>query len=63
LYWDEDGLVIVYKRLGEGIFHWPAVAEGQASVALRAAKLAMLLDGLDWPQARRRRRYHRPATG
>jgi transposase len=63
LYWDEDGFVIVYKRLEEGTFRWPAVAAGQASVALRAAELAMLLDGIDWSQARRGRRYHRPATG
>jgi transposase len=63
LYWDEDGFVIVYKRLEEGAFHWPAVAAGQRSVAVRAAELAMLLDGMDWPSARRSRRYHRPATG
>ena len=62
LYWDEDGYVIVYKRLEEGVFHWPAVAEGQPSVTLRAAELAMLLDGIDWSQAQRDRRYHRLAT-
>ena len=62
LYWDEDGYVLVYKRLEEGTFAWPAAA-GQASVTLRAAELAMLLDGIDWATARRRRRYHRPATG
>ena len=39
LYWDEDGFVIVYKRLEQGTFRWPAVAEGQASVTLRAAEL------------------------
>ena len=63
LYWDEDGFVIVYKRLEEGTFRWPVVAEGQAGVTLRAAELTMLLDGIDWQQARRSRRYHRPATG
>ena len=63
LYWDEYGFVIVYKRLEEGTFRWPAVSAGQPSVALRAAELAMLLDGVDWSQARRGRRYHRPATG
>jgi len=63
LYWDEDGFVIVYKRLEQGTFPWPVVAEGQTSVTLRAAELAMLLDGIDWQSARRSRRYHRPATG
>ena len=63
LYWDEDGFVIVYKRLEQGTFRWPVVAEDQASVTLRAAELTMLLDGIDWQQARRSRRYHRPATG
>ena len=62
LYWDEDGFVIVYKRLEEGVFHWPATAAGQTSVALRAAELAVLLDGIDWSKAQRGRRYHRPAT-
>jgi len=41
---------------------FPAAAEGQAGVTLRAAELAMLLDGIDWSKARRGRRYHRPAT-
>ncbi|MBV8398629.1 MAG: IS66 family insertion sequence element accessory protein TnpB [Acetobacteraceae bacterium] len=63
LYWDEDGYVIVYKRLEAGTFRWPQVIEGQAHVTLRAAELAMLLDGIDWQQARRSKRYHRPATG
>ena len=62
LYWDEDGFVIVYKRLEEGTFRWPAVAAGQASAALRAAELAVLLDGIDWSKAQRGRRYQRPAT-
>jgi transposase len=63
LYWDEDGFVIVYKRLEQGTFHWPSIAPGQTSVKVRAAELAMLLDGVDWQNARRARRYHRAATG
>jgi len=63
LYWDEDGFVIVYKRLEQGTFRWPSTAPGQPCVKLRAAELAMLLDGIDWQHARRARRYHRPATG
>jgi transposase len=62
LYWDDDGYVIVYKRLEEGIFRWPATPPGQASVTLRAAELAMLLDGIDWSKAERGRRYQRPAA-
>jgi len=62
LYWDEDGFVIVYKRLEEGAFHFPTAAEGQAGVTLRAAELGMLLDGVDWQNAKRSKRYHRPAS-
>jgi transposase len=62
LYWDEDGYVIVYKRLEEGTFRWPTLVAGQPSVSLRAGELAMLLDGIDWSKAQRSRRYHRPAT-
>lgn len=61
LYWDEDGYVIVYKRLEAGTFRFPAAEANQASVTLRAAELAMLLDGVDWQNVRRSRRYRRPA--
>lgn len=63
LYWDEDGFVIIYKRLEQGTFHWPSPQPGQCSVKVRAAELAMLLDGIDWQNAQRAQRYHRPATG
>ena len=62
LYWDSDGYVIVYKRLEAGSFRFPAAVEGQASISVRAAELAMLLDGVDWQHAKRSKRYHRPAT-
>lgn len=61
LYWDSDGYVIVYKRLEVGIFRFPAAAEGQTSVTVRAAELAMLLDGVDWQNAKRSKRYQRTA--
>ena len=61
LYWDEDGYVIIYKRLEAGTFRFPAAVAQQASVTLRAAELAMLLDGVDWQNVRRSRRYQRPA--
>lgn len=61
LYWDEDGYVIVYKRLEAGTFRFPEAQADQAGVSMRAAELAMLLDGVDWQNVRRSRRYHRPA--
>jgi transposase len=62
LYWDTDGFIIVYKRLERGTFRFPAGAEGQAGVTVRAAELAMLLDGVDWQNAKRSKRYRRRAT-
>lgn len=61
LYWDEDGLAIWYKRLEEGVFHFPAApADGSVGVVIRAADLIMLLDGVDWQSAKRSKRYRRP---
>src|SRR5260370_30097340 len=58
LYWDEDGFVIIYKRLEAGTFRFPQ-AEA-ASVEIRASDLAMLLDGVQLDSVKRQRRYRRP---
>ena len=61
LYWDEDGYVIVYKRLEAGTFRFPATSPpGRTSVQVRAADLQMLLDGVDLSSVKRGRRYRRP---
>jgi transposase len=60
LYWDEDGYVIVYKRLEIGTFRFPKATA--AGVEIRAAQLQLLLDGIDWENVHRARRYHRPAS-
>lgn len=57
LYWDEDGFVILYKRLEAGTFRFPVAAP--AGVEIRAADLQMLLDGVDLESVRRQRRYRR----
>jgi transposase len=63
LAWEEDGWAIWYKRLEEGVFRFPAVpADGAGPLEVRAAELAMLLDGVVLERVERRRRYHRPAT-
>jgi len=58
LYWDDDGFVIVYKRLEKGIFRFPC-ADG-AGLEIRAADLQMLLDGVDLESVKRQPRYRRP---
>src|SRR3982750_3558851 len=60
LYWDEDGYVIVYKRLEAGTFRFPAGDAG--GVEIRAADLYLLLDGIDLTSVKRQRRYRRPAV-
>jgi transposase len=58
LYWDEDGFVLLYKRLEVGTFRFPK-AEA-AGVEIRAADLQMLLDGVDLDSVKRSKRYRRP---
>jgi transposase len=59
LYWDRDGFALWYKRLEIGVFRFPRVVEGAASVELRASELAMLLDGIDLRSVRRVPRYQK----
>lgn len=58
LYWDEDGFVLVYKRLEVGTFRFPKAET--AGVEIRAADLQMLLDGVDLDSVQRGKRYRRP---
>jgi transposase len=62
LYWDSDGLAIWYKRLEEGTFGFPAPPAEGHGIEIRAADLAMLLDGVDLESVQRRKRYRRPAA-
>ena len=61
LYWDGDGLAIWYRRLEQGTFQLPHVADDQASVELTGAELTMLLRGLDYQNVQRRKRFQVPA--
>ena len=51
LWWDGQGLCLFAKRLERGRFLWPQAKDG--SVALTAAQLSMLLEGIDWRAPRR----------
>ena len=47
LFWDRNGFVLYLKRLERGRFQLPAVDARTKHVAMEAAQLAMLLDGID----------------
>jgi transposase len=46
LWWAGDGMCLFAKRLERGRFVWPQATSG--TVALSAAQLSMLLEGIDW---------------
>ena len=50
VYWDGTGLVMVYKRLEEQGFVWPAIRDGVMS--LSHAQFEALFAGLDWRRVR-----------
>jgi transposase len=65
LYWNGDGYALWYTRLEEGTFPWPSADDtrspvGAHGLTLRPAELAMLLDGIELTNVRRRQRYRRP---
>ncbi len=59
LAWQGDGFALYVRRLERGSFAFPT-AEA-AAVNVTATELAMILGGVDWTQARRRRRYQHGA--
>lgn len=60
LYFDGTGLWLMTKRLEEGTFSWPKLAEiGAAKLALRPEAFAMLTDGIDLRGAKLRPWYER----
>ena len=60
LFWDGTGVCLFAKRLEQGPFRWPRIADGV--MRLTSAQLAALLEGLDWTRVHARRvRPPRPA--
>ena len=62
LYWDGDGLALWYKRLEKGTFRKPMLLRGdhEVRVEMTSAELAMLLEGIELKNIRRRPRYSLP---
>jgi transposase len=60
LHWDGTGMWLMTKRLEEGTFFWPRMAQdGQVKLELRPEAFAMLTDGIDMHGARPRGWYER----
>ena len=60
LFWDRDGFCVLMKKLEAGTFRRVKVEEGALRVEIDAGELAMLLEGIDAPKVRRRKRYTPP---
>lgn len=58
LAWDRSGFCILYKRLEQGTFAWPAETS-PAPLEMRSSDLLLLVSGTDLAQTRRRRWYER----
>jgi transposase len=54
LWWDGEGLCLFAKRLERGKFVWPRATSGV--VSLSPARLAMLIEGIDWRRVERTQR-------
>jgi transposase len=46
LWWDGTGICLLAKRLEDGEFRWPVIADGMMRLA--PAQLSTLLEGLEW---------------
>jgi transposase len=53
--WDRSGFCLWYKRLEQGVFHFPAASA--THLEIDAADLTLLLDGIDLTHATRRPRW------
>lgn len=46
LWYDGQGMCLLYKRIDKGSFVWPSAKDGKVRVS--PAQLATLLEGIDW---------------
>lgn len=53
LWFDRNGLCLLYKRLHRAVFELPMAANGAGSIAIDAAALARLLAGVERPERAR----------
>lgn len=64
VYWDRNGFAMWTKRLERGRFRPTFSADGKlAPIAIEAAELALIVEGIDLLGARRRPRWQPRASG
>jgi transposase len=59
VYWDRNGFCLIAKRLERGTFILPC-ADERGVVELEPAELALIIEGIDLRNARRRPRWSPP---
>jgi transposase len=57
LFWDRDGFCIVGKKLEQGTFVRVVDEEGSTHAQVDAGQLAMLLEGIEAKEVKRKKRY------
>jgi len=57
LFWDQDGLVIFYKRLEKGTFKRPTALSEALNSELLQEDLYFILRGIDFEKTKKRKRY------
>lgn len=57
LFWDKDGLVLYYKRLGKGTFKRPTANIYAPNSELTQEEIYMILRGIDFEKTKKRKRY------
>jgi transposase len=60
LFWERDGYCIVMKRLEQGTFRRLHASSENDVVTIDVGELSMLLEGIDAPVVRRRKRFVSP---
>jgi transposase len=59
LLWERTGFWLFYKRLEQGTFQIPPHSAEQVAIELCYEVLMMLVEGIDFTQIKRRRRYQK----